>query len=82
MALQTFEELCDSQEICKYCYATDYGERAEYVTGGGTYVCCEGSFCSQAYDSYLEENETTEDIIKYASCVKLVNKENFYGKQS
>lgn len=82
MALQTFEELCDSMEICNYCSATDYGERASYVTGSGTYVSCEGSFCTQAYDAYLDENETTENIVKYASLVKLINKENFYGKQS
>ena len=80
MALQTFKELCDSGEICKYCSPTDYGERSAYVTGSGTYVTCEGAFCTQAYDSYLDANETTENIVKYASRVKLVNKENFYGK--
>lgn len=82
MALQTFEELCGSMEICNYCSTTDYGERAQYVTSSGTFVSCEGSFCSQAYDAYLDENETTENIVKYASRVKLTNKENFHGKQS
>lgn len=82
MVLQTFEELCDSMEICNYCSDTDYGERAAYVTGSGTYVSCEGRFCEQAYDSYLDANETTENIVKYASRVKLVNKEIFDGKQT
>lgn len=78
MILKTFDELCDSMEICNYCSATDWGERKDYVTGSGTYVSCEGRFCNQAYDAYLDENETTGNIVKYASLVKLVNKEKIY----
>ncbi len=76
--LQTFEEMCDSEEICEYCSATDYGKHKSCVTPNG-YWSCEGSWCKDAYDDYLDENETTENIVKYASVVKLTNKEEFNG---
>ena len=64
--LQTFEELCDSEEICSYCSTTDYGEHKQGVTPSG-YWSCEGAFCGEAYEGYLDENDTTENIVKYAS---------------
>ncbi len=76
--LQTFEEMCDSEEICEYCSATDYGEHKSCYTPNG-YWMCEGAWCKDAYDDYLDENETTENIVKYASVVKLANKEEFNG---
>ena len=76
--LRTFEEMCDDESICDYCYQTDFGEQKSFVTPNG-YVCCEGSFCQESYDSYLDENETTENIVKYASAVKLTNKEEVNG---
>ena len=79
MALQTFEELCDSMEICNYCSATDYGECKSYTTPNG-YYACEGSWCNEAYEAYLEEENTTDNIVKYASLVKLTNKEKIYGQ--
>lgn len=76
--LQTFEELCDSEEICEYCSATDYGEHKSCHTPNG-YWMCEGSWCEDAYDEYLDENETTENIVRYASVVRLANKEELNG---
>ena len=69
--LKTFEEMCDDMEICNYCSQTDYGEHKSYVTPSGFYSC-EGSWCDEAYEAYLEENETNADIVNYASKVKLI----------
>lgn len=76
--LQTFEEMCDDESICNYCSHTEYGEYKSDVTSNG-YWSCEGSWCKDAYEEYLDENETTENIIKYASVIKLTNKEEFNG---
>lgn len=72
--LKTIDEM--EEELCNYCYRTDYGEHKSCITPSG-YSCCEGAYCEEAYESYLEENNTTESIIKYASKVKLINREDF-----
>lgn len=74
--LKTFEEMCDDETICDYCRATDYGEHKSCVTPNG-YSCCEGRWCGDAYNDYLDNKNTTEKIVKYASKVKLKNKEDF-----
>ncbi len=68
------EEL--DEDICNYCYRTDYGECKSCATPNG-YISCEGAFCDEAYESYLEENEVTENIVRYATKVKLKNKGDF-----
>ena len=74
--LKTFEELCDDDTICDYCSATDYGEHKSYSTPNGYYMC-EGTWCKDAYNAYLDNENTTDNIVKYASKVKLTNKEDF-----
>ena len=73
--LKTFEEMCDDNSICNHCFRTDYGEHKSCITPNG-YWCCEGVWCDEAYELYLDENETTENIVKYASMVKLANRED------
>jgi hypothetical protein len=72
--LQTLDELCESEELCKYCSATEFGEHKFGTTPNG-YYSCEGSFCEEAYDSYLDDKNMTENIVKYACNVTLINKE-------
>ena len=76
--LKTFEELCSEESICNYCSATDYGEHKSCATPNG-YWCCEGIWCKEAYEEYLDYNETSENIVRYASIVKLTNKEILDG---
>ncbi len=76
--LKTFDELCEEETICNCCSATDYGEHKSCITPNG-YWMCEGAWCKEAYEEYLDENETTENIVEYASKVKLVNKEVLDG---
>lgn len=70
--LKTFSEICDDETICDYCRA----EPGVFGTPNG-YTSCEGSFCNEAYESYLDNENTTENIVKYASKVKLTNKEDY-----
>lgn len=73
--LRTLEEMVEDESLCNYCQCTNYGEINPYSYTPNGFVSCEGMHCDLAYDSYLDENNTTENIIKYAICVKLLNKE-------
>lgn len=73
--LKTFDELSDEESLCKYCSATDYGEHKSCITPNG-YYWCEGAHCEDAYREYLDDNETSENVVKYASKVILTNKED------
>ena len=45
------------EELCSYCEQTEWGERRSYGTPTGP-VMCEGAFCGEAYDLYLDEHFT------------------------
>ena len=77
--LKTFDEMRDDETICDYCSATNYGECKSCVTPSG-YQSCEGLWCREAYDNYLDSENTTENIVKFASKVKIINKEDFDGQ--
>lgn len=58
----SFEEMLELDEgLCKYCRCTDYGMQmnACRVTAFG--AGCEGSWCEEAYENYLENFEEVED---------------------
>lgn len=73
---KTFEEMCDDESICNHCSQTEYGEYKSVVTPNGCDFC-EGRWCSEAYESYLEDNNISENIVKYQNCIKLINKEDY-----
>lgn len=50
----SFEEMCSSENICDYCINTNYGENKCVVTPSGP-IMCEGRWCDDAYETYLEE---------------------------
>lgn len=52
----TPEELDES--LCHYCSETDYGEHKMYGTPDGP-VFCEGAWCEDAYQEYLDDNGFT-----------------------
>lgn len=43
------------EELCRYCEQTEWGERKCYGTPDGP-IMCEGAFCGEAYDLYLDAN--------------------------
>jgi hypothetical protein len=55
---KSYEEITDSdpESLCKYCLQTDRGEHAFSQTPNG-YWACEGRWCKDAYETYLEEYE-------------------------
>ena len=73
MWLKTFDEMCEDETICDYCKQTDYGESKFSTTPTG-YWACEGSWCETSYESYLDECESTENLVKYQNNVILLNK--------
>lgn len=48
---KSFKEL--DAELCQHCSATDWGEKAFISTPNGP-IMCEGSYCDDAYEAYLE----------------------------
>lgn len=51
------EEL--DEGLCQYCRA-DPGVRCG---GGGEPVWCEGAYCDEAYERYLDDNGITENMV-------------------
>lgn len=51
----SFAEMNDGETLCEHCFCTDYGLEmgsqhiSAYSSG------CEGSYCTEAYEHYLEE---------------------------
>lgn len=55
--VKTIEELQDSGIICDYCSVDDkFKGGGVYGTPNG-YISCEGTWCKEAYEIYLEEAE-------------------------
>lgn len=49
----SLEEL--EEDICDYCLSTNRGESKGYTSPTG-YHACEGYYCEESYETYLEEN--------------------------
>lgn len=58
--MKTIKELQESEELCNYCSRTEYGECKCVSTPNG-YQSCEGAWCAEAYEAYLEEGDE-EDV--------------------
>ena len=69
----SFEEMQDQERLCKYCAPTEYGEKSFIVTPNG-YNACEGTWCKEAYDDYLEsedEEEVENELRYYLNQIKI-----------
>ena len=53
---ESFEELSDTEDLCSYCSDTDYGEHKYDISSCWRMVSCEGCWCDEAYQTYLDEN--------------------------
>lgn len=60
MKILNKQELMDNDEkLCDYCEFTEYGiasHKGVYCVGNLP-VMCEGNWCEEAYNNYLEEME-------------------------
>ena len=45
------------EDLCSYCSITDYGREKGYYADSTGYHFCEGSYCDEAYENYLETAE-------------------------
>lgn len=52
---KSLEEL-DNDELCRYCAPTNYGERRVHIVPNAGAAFCEGDYCEEAYQKYLEQN--------------------------
>lgn len=53
---KSFEELSDTEDLCSYCSDTDFGEHKYDISSRWGMVSCEGCWCDEAYQTYLDEN--------------------------
>lgn len=53
---ESFEELFDVDGLCQYCSETDYGEHKYDISSRWGMISCEGRWCDEAYQQYLDEN--------------------------
>lgn len=53
---ESFEKLFDVDGLCQYCSETDYGEHKYDISSRWGMVSCEGRWCDEAYQQYLDEN--------------------------
>lgn len=51
----TFDDIAGLDELCLYCPIPE--ELQGVHCYGGEPIMCEGSYCSDAYERYLEEGE-------------------------
>lgn len=65
--LQTFEEITETESLCKYCDA-DPGWHSD---GCGNPYCCEGAYCEEAYKRYLDDLGISDTVVKIAKKTKV-----------
>ena len=56
-APNTFEDMEGTDELCEHCRCTGYGEEMKAKELTIFSPGCEGSYCRDAYDKYLEDEE-------------------------
>lgn len=49
------------EELCEYCHCTDYGAQMGAYKITAYSPGCEGSWCEEAYENYLENFEEVEN---------------------
>lgn len=72
MAYKTIEEMQDDESLCEFCIA----EPGWHTGYGGSPCCCEGAYCGEAYESYLDENGITERIVEISKKTKITIERN------
>lgn len=62
----------EDESLCKYCDA----EPGWHSTVSGNPICCEGAYCKEAYDRYLEELEISERAVIIKNKTKVTIERN------
>lgn len=51
----SYEEMDYGEPLCKYCACTQYGENMNAPQPNAFHSGCEGMYCNEAYEHYLED---------------------------
>lgn len=70
--IRNIEEMAEDESLCEYCDS----EPGWHMSGSGTPYSCEGSFCKEAYDRYLDELEVSERAVIIKNKTKVTIERN------
>lgn len=59
--------MTEDESLCEYCDA----EPGWHSTSGGDPVCCEGTWCEEAYECYLDELDISDRVVKIKNKTKV-----------
>jgi len=65
--IRELEEMAEDESLCEYCDA-DPGWHSD---GGGSPYCCEGAYCKEAYERYLDDLGISDTVVKIAKKTKV-----------
>ena len=79
-----YEEMDDGESLCKYCVCTQYGENMNAPQPNAFHSGCEGIYCNEAYEQYLEDffEDFKENHKEEKPMVRYVFSKNKYLKYS
>lgn len=64
--------MAEDESLCEYCDA----EPGWHSTAGGNPICCEGAYCKEAYDCYLDELGISERAVTIKNKTKVTIERN------
>ena len=70
--IRDIEEMAEDESLCEYCDA-DPGWHSSYT---GDMYCCEGAYCEEAYDRYLDDLGVSERAVNIMKSVKVTIERN------
>ena len=59
--------MVEDKSLCEFCDA----EPGWHSTGGGNPICCEGMWCEEAYERYLDELGISDRVVKIKNKTKV-----------
>ncbi len=65
--IRDIKEMAEDESLCEYCDA----EPGWHSNGCGEPYSCEGSWCKEAYERYLEDIGVTDTVVKIAKKTKV-----------
>ena len=65
--IRDIEEMAEDESLCEYCHA----EPGIFPDSYGNPCSCEGLYCSDAYEKYLDENGFSKRAVKVKDKTKV-----------
>lgn len=59
--------MAEDKSLCEYCDA----DSGWYSNGGDSPYCCEGAYCKEAYERYLDDLGISDTVLKIAKKTKV-----------